>query len=91
VRLFGFVFVFVVLLTVPAFAQEAAATDPLTALLGLIPGGAAGTWGVVALALFAAVRAVAATLSKHITDERLGELAPVVNWLGGNTKKAANK
>ncbi len=88
-RLLGFVFVFVVLLTVPALAQEA--TDPLTALLGLIPGGTAGTWGVIVLAVFAAVRAVAATLSKHISDDRLGELAGIVNWLGGNTKKAANK
>jgi len=86
VRLFGFVVVLVAW-AVPAFAQE---VDPLAALLGLIPGGAAGTWGVIVLALIAAVRAVAATLSKHISDERLGTFAGVVNWLGGNTKQAAN-
>lgn len=52
--------------------------------------GGGGTWGAVVLIIIAALRAAAATASKHITDEKLGKLAGPVNWIGGNTKNAAN-
>lgn len=84
-------------LVAPAFAQEVAApiadpgVDSLMALLtGLLGSGAAGPWGLAAIVAVSLLRAGAATLSKHITDEQLGRTAPYVNWLGGNTKHAAN-
>lgn len=97
----GFRFVIVAVLGVlaliaPAFAQEAAvavepAVDPIVALLtSLLGAGFVAQWGTVTVAGVALLRAGAATLSKHVTDEQLGRAASVVNWLGGNTKHAVN-
>jgi hypothetical protein len=54
-------------------------------------GGELSVWALVAIVVMGAIRGAAATASKHVSDERLGEMSPVVNWLGGNTKKAANQ
>lgn len=95
-RLLGFVIVVVLAAMVaayaaPAFAQEVN-PDAIAGFISRLVGDGGGqTWVVAVAVLLAVVRAVAATLSKHVTDERLGELSGVVNWLGGNTKKATNK
>ena len=48
------------------------------------------TGSVIALVVVSMLRAGAATVSKHVPDEKLGRMAGAVNAVGGNGKHAAN-
>ncbi len=85
-------FVTVVFVAAPALAQESAGeVDPIVALLtSLLGAGIFAKWGALIGAGVVLLRAGAATLSKYVTDEKLGWFAKPVNYLAGNTRHAAN-
>ncbi len=83
--------VLVLMLVAPTVIAQEAGADPIVGLLiGLLGAGFLAKWGTVTFAGVALLRAGASTLSKHVSDEKLGSAAPAVNWLAGNTKHAAN-
>ena len=81
--------IFFLLFAFPAYADDVdtiiSVVGPLLSVLG-VPGMIAT--GV--LTLITALRAGAATVSKNVPDAKLGRAAKAINWIGGNTKHAAN-
>ena len=63
--------------------------EAITAIVDVL--GLGESASIALVVVVSMIRAGAATLSKHVPDEKLGKYAKVVNVAGGNGKHASNQ